>query len=107
MELSQVSVACGSEHEAGKVVDVLLDRRLAACVQVVGPVTSSYWWQGQREVATEWVCLVKTRTALVDAIAAAVREVHSYDVPEVLAVPVSGGDPEYLTWVAAESSGRP
>jgi periplasmic divalent cation tolerance protein len=105
VELSQVSVACGSPDEAEKVVDVLLDRRLAACVQIVGPVTSCYWWQGEREVATEWVCVVKTRTSLVDAVAAAVREVHSYDLPEVLAVPVSGGDPAYLAWVEAEASG--
>lgn len=100
-----MSVACGSQHEAERVVDVLLDRRLAACVQVVGPVTSCYWWRGEREVTTEWVCVAKTRSALVDAVGAAVREVHAYELPEVLAVPVTGGDPEYLAWVAAEASG--
>jgi periplasmic divalent cation tolerance protein len=107
VELSQVSVACGSAHEAERVVDVLLDRRLAACVQVLGPMTSCYWWQGSREVATEWVCVIKTRTSLVDEVAAAVRSVHSYDLPEVLAVPVTGGDPEYLAWIEAEASGAP
>lgn len=105
MELSQVSVSCGSAHEAERVVDVLLDRRLAACVQVLGPVTSCYWWQGAREVATEWVCVIKTRAALVDDVATAVRSVHSYDLPEVLAVPVTGGDPDYLAWIEAEASG--
>jgi len=105
MELSQVSVACGSADEAERVVDVLLDRRLAACVQVLGPVTSCFWWQGSREVATEWVCVIKTRSSLVDEVTAAVRSVHSYDLPEVLAVPVTGGDPEYLAWIASEASG--
>jgi len=76
VELSQVSVSCGSADEAERVVDVLLDGRLAACVQVVGPVTSCYWWQGAREVATEWVCVIKTRAALVDAVASAVRSVR-------------------------------
>lgn len=84
--------------------DALLDARLAACVQVVGPVGSRYWWQGGREVATEWLCLAKSRLALLDQVIAAVRAVHSYDVPEVVAVPIVGGDAEYLAWLEAETT---
>lgn len=85
--------------------DSLLDARLAACVQIIGPVESRYWWQGNREIAGEWLCLVKTRTALLDRVIAAVRAAHSYDTPEVLAVPIIGGDPAYLAWLADEASG--
>ena len=87
------------------VADSLLDARLAACVQIVGPIESRYWWRDEREVATEWLCLVKTRTALLDRVVAAVRAVHSYETPEVVAVPIVGGDAAYLTWVEDEASG--
>jgi periplasmic divalent cation tolerance protein len=105
VDACQVSVAAGSRDEAERIAQVLLDARLSACVQLVGPVESRYWWQGSREAATEWLCLVKTRTSLVDRVVAAVRAAHSYDVPEVVAVPIVGGDPEYLRWLEAEASG--
>ena len=105
MEACQVTVAAGSEDEAGRIADALLDARLAACVQVVGPVESRYWWQGSREAAREWLCLAKSRTDLLDRVVATVRSVHSYDTPEVVAVPIIGGDPAYLAWLALEASG--
>lgn len=98
-----MTVAAGSADEARRIADSLLDARLAGCVQVVGPVESRYWWQGVQESATEWLCLAKTRAGLLDAIVAAVRAVHSYDTPEVVAVPILGGDPAYLAWLAAET----
>jgi periplasmic divalent cation tolerance protein len=103
-ELCQVSIACGSADEAAAVGAALLDTRLAACVQTVGPVESRYWWRGTQETATEWVCVAKSRTALVDEITAAVRAVHSYEVPEVVATPIVGGSANYLAWVEAETS---
>jgi periplasmic divalent cation tolerance protein len=69
-------------------------------VQVVGPVTSRYRWEGSLETATEWLCLAKTRTSLVDDVVTAVRAEHRYDVPEIVATPVTGGSAEYLAWVA-------
>jgi periplasmic divalent cation tolerance protein len=103
-ELCQVSIACGSTDEAAAVSAALLDARLAACVQTVGPVESRYWWQGTQETATEWVCVAKSRVAFVDEITAVVRAVHSYDVPEVVATPIVGGSANYLAWVEAETS---
>ena len=100
-----MTVSAGSRDEAIKVADSLLDARLAACVQIVGPVESRYWWRDEREVATEWLCLVKTRTALLDRVVAAVRAAHSYETPEVVAVPIVGGDPAYLAWLEDEASG--
>lgn len=100
-----MTVSAGSRDEAVKVADSLLDARLAACVQIVGPIESRYWWRDEREVATEWLCLVKTRTALLDRVVAAVRAAHSYETPEVVAVPIVGGDTAYLTWLEDEASG--
>lgn len=100
-----MTVSAGSRDEAVKVADSLLDARLAACVQIVGPVESRYWWRGERELASEWLCLVKTRTALLDRVVAAVRAAHSYETPEVVAVPIVGGDPAYLAWLEDEASG--
>lgn len=105
MQPCQVTVAAGSADEARRIADALLDARLAACVQVVGPVESRYWWQGVQESATEWLCLAKTKAELLDPVVAAVRRVHSYDTPEVVAVPILGGDPAYLAWLDGEASG--
>jgi periplasmic divalent cation tolerance protein len=99
----QVTVACGSEEEAARVVDALVDGRLAACVQVLGPVRSHYRWQGARESAAEWLCLAKSRLDLVDDLVAAVRAVHSYETPEIVAVPIVAGDPAYLAWLEGET----
>jgi periplasmic divalent cation tolerance protein len=103
-DLCQVSIACSSTDEAGAVSAALLDPRLAACVQTIGPVESRYWWRGSQEHATEWVCIAKTRVALLDDIVAAVRAVHSYDEPEVVATAIVGGSGDYLDWVRAETS---
>lgn len=88
------------------VADALLDARLAACVQIIGPVESRYWWNGARERATEWSCVIKTRASLVDEVVTAVRAVHSYETPEILAVPVIAGDEAYVAWLEGEASGR-
>lgn len=105
MDPCQVSVVAGTSEEAGRIASALLDARLAACVQVVGPIESRYWWEGRQESAQEWLCLAKTQRDLVDRVVAAVRAVHSYEVPEVVAVPIVAGDPAYLAWLALEASG--
>jgi periplasmic divalent cation tolerance protein len=103
VDACQVSITAADRDEASVIADSLLDAHLAACVQIIGPIESRYWWQRTREVATEWLCLAKTRAELVDDIVAAVRAVHSYETPEILAVPVVGGDPAYLEWLEAET----
>ena len=95
----QVQTTAGSKEEADRLASVLLERRLAACVQVLGPMESRYWWQGALESATEWLCLAKTTADRVDHVVAALGEAHSYDTPEVLATAVSGGNERYLRWV--------
>jgi periplasmic divalent cation tolerance protein len=98
-DLIQVLTAVGSEEEAGRIASLLVERRLAACVQVVGPIVSRYRWQGEVEEEREWQCLAKTSRAAYEAVEATIREVHSYDEPEVIATPIVAGSPGYLAWI--------
>ena len=83
----------------------LVDQRLAACVNVLGECTSLYRWQGAVETASEVPVLIKTRASLYPRVEDAIRELHPYAVPEVIALPVSAGLPAYLQWVMEESTG--
>lgn len=98
-----MTVACGSEEEADAVAQAVVGARLAACAQVLGPVASTYWWQGRVERSTEWLCLLKSRTTLFDQVADAVRRAHSYETPEIVAVPLVAADPAYLQWLRSET----
>ncbi|HYH53084.1 MAG TPA: divalent-cation tolerance protein CutA [Solirubrobacterales bacterium] len=102
----QLLTTAGSEEEAGRIAEVLVERRLAACVQVVGPVVSRYRWQGEIEVGREWQCLVKTTADAYAAVEAAIREVHSYDEPEIIATPIVAGSAGYLAWIEGNVSER-
>jgi periplasmic divalent cation tolerance protein len=95
----QVISTAGSEEQAGQIASLLVERRLAACVQVVGPIVSRYRWQGEVEEEREWQCLAKTTRAAYEAVEAAIREVHSYDEPEVIATPIVAGSAGYLAWI--------
>lgn len=97
----QVLTTAGSEEEAGRIASLLVERRLAACVQVVGPVTSRYRWQGEIEEAREWQCLAKTTRAAYEAVEAAIRGAHSYEEPEIIATEIVAGAPGYLAWIDA------
>jgi periplasmic divalent cation tolerance protein len=98
----QVVTTAASRDEAERIAQVLLARRLAACVQIGGPIESRYHWQGKLETSQEWQCTIKTRRSFYPAVEAAIREVHSYDVPEILAFEVVAGERQYLDWLAAE-----
>jgi periplasmic divalent cation tolerance protein len=99
-----VFTMCGSEEEAGRVAARLVDSRLAACVGITARVRSVYRWKGQIEDAEEWALTIKTRGELYARVEAAIREAHSYEVPEILAVPVAAGWPAYLEWLEAETA---
>lgn len=100
-EYLQVMTTTSSEEEARRIAAELVERRLAACVQVLGPVESHYRWQGAVETAREWLCLAKTEAARYPRLEAVVRELHSYEEPEVIATPIVAGSDGYLEWVAA------
>lgn len=100
----QVLTTAGSEEEAERIATTLLDQQLAACVQVLGPIVSRYRWQGKLEREREWQCLAKTEARLYEEVEAAIRAIHSYEEPEVLAIPVLAGSTGYLNWISENVS---
>lgn len=103
-EYIEVHTTIDSQEGAQKIATAIVSGHLAACVQISGPITSTYWWQGKMEQAEEWVCTAKTRSELYSKLEQAIREVHAYDVPEILAVNVVAGNTDYLNWISQETS---
>jgi periplasmic divalent cation tolerance protein len=95
----------GSRDEALKIARALVEERLAACCNLLDGMTSVYRWQGEIQEDAEVVVIAKTRAELVEPLTARVQALHSYDVPCVVALPVSGGNPAFLHWIEAESGG--
>lgn len=85
--------------DARRIADALIERRLAGCVQIVGPLQSVYRWQGKVEHAEEYRCEIKTQATKFSAIVEALSKVHPYDVPEIIAVPMVDGSAEYRKWL--------
>jgi periplasmic divalent cation tolerance protein len=89
--------------EAEKIGQVLVGERLAACVNILDGMLSMYWWQGQLEKSKEVVIIAKTREELKESLLERVKEIHSYDCPCVVFLPVQGGNKEFLDWINAET----
>jgi periplasmic divalent cation tolerance protein len=98
----EIQITCGSQDEADRIAAALVDGRLAACVQRL-PIRSTYRWEGAVQHDDEVLLLVKTVAARFDDVAATVRELHSYDVPAITAVPIVRGTDDYLAWIDAET----
>ena len=86
-----------------RIARVLIERKLAACVNVLAECASVYRWQGELETATEVPLLIKTRAAIYDEVEAAIKSLHPYELPEIIAVRIERGLPDYLDWVNAET----
>ncbi len=99
-----VLTTAASEEEARKIARALVDRRLAACVNIVPQITSVYRWQDNVEEAREWLLLVKTTAAAFGQVCQAIAELHSYDVPECVCLTIEDGSPSYLQWIAESVS---
>ena len=93
-----IQCAAASMAEAEAIAARLLEKRMAACVQLA-PIASRYVWKGEVQRDAEQLLLIKTRAELFEAVAARIRALHSYETPEILATPVLAGDPAYLAWV--------
>lgn len=106
-DVIQVSTTVASQAEAERLARALVERRLAACVQISGPINSIYHWQGKIEVSAEWRCEVKTLRSVYPAVESAIRALHSYDVPEILAVPLAAVSADYLAWLQNELGQAP
>jgi periplasmic divalent cation tolerance protein len=94
-----VLTTAGSHEEAQKIARQLVDRRLAACVNILPQIESIYRWQGKVENATEWLLIIKTEIGIFDRLQEAIKELHSYDLPECIMLDVAGGSVPYLEWI--------
>jgi periplasmic divalent cation tolerance protein len=95
----------GSEDEARKIAHHLVEHQLAACVNVVPRIESIYRWQGKVETGREWLLLIKTSAERIPAVRDAIRELHSYELPECIAISIEEGSTEYLEWLADSLAG--
>ncbi|MDI6851319.1 MAG: divalent-cation tolerance protein CutA [bacterium] len=101
-EYIQVFTTTNEKEIAEKIAEHLVQKRLAACVQILGPITSQYWWENKITKDTEYLIIAKTRADRYPEVEEAIKEAHNYTVPEILAVPVTAGNPDYLKWLNEE-----
>lgn len=98
----QVFTTIDSEEGARRIAGALVEQGLAACVQVLGPIASTYRWKGKIEKAEEWLCIIKTGRQHWENLEAEIRRMHPYEVPEIIAVPILTGSAAYLEWLSGE-----
>ncbi len=103
MTASLIYMTCETAAEAERIGRALVEERLAACTNMIPGMRSIYWWDGAVQTGEEVVLLAKTRTERVDALIARVRELHSYEVPCAVELPLARGNPDYLAWIEAET----
>src|SRR3990172_4679152 len=98
----QITTTTGKRQDAEQIAAELVSRRLAGCVQVSGPIVSTFRWQGKTETLEEGMCTIKTGREQLAAIQKVIDEIHPYEVPELIATPIVGGSEKYLAWLAEE-----
>ncbi len=99
----EVHTTIDSKEAAQKIAEAVVAKRFAACAQVSGPITSTYWWQGKIDQTEEWRCIVKTTRERYDDLEQAICGIHTYETPEITAVPIITGNKNYLDWIEAET----
>jgi periplasmic divalent cation tolerance protein len=99
----QVLTTVPSADEGAALARSITSKRLAACVQIIGPIRSLYWWQGSLQDEQEWQLVIKTRHALLGALESHIKANHSYETPEIVATDITAGSDEYLDWISAET----
>ena len=97
-----ILVTASGRDEADKITAALLEKRKAACVSIMAPVASRFWWKGKIDSADEVLLIIKTRETAVSDIINTVQRNHSYSVPEIIVLPIVGGSEGYLNWIAGE-----
>ncbi|MCJ7807641.1 MAG: divalent-cation tolerance protein CutA [Dehalococcoidia bacterium] len=98
-----VFITAATADEARSISNILVSRRKAACVNIVPQVNSMFWWQGKIECADEALLIAKTKATLLEELIELVKQNHSYDVPEIIALPIIGGNRDYLQWLDDET----
>jgi periplasmic divalent cation tolerance protein len=102
----QISTTTETKEQAQKIAKYLVEQKLAACVQISGPIKSIYHWKENIETASEFLCLIKTRTSLFKKVETAIKKLHSYETPEIIATPIVKGSREYLNWLDDETESK-
>jgi len=95
-------ITTANTEEAQRIARVLLNERKAACVNIVPRISSLFWWQDKLNSAQESLLIIKTKASVLNEIVRLVREIHSYDIPEIIALPIIGGNQDYLEWMGKE-----
>lgn len=98
-------ITADTPEEAAAIGRSLVEERLAACVNILGGITSFYWWEGEVQQGAETALIAKTRADLTDAITARIKQLHGYTCPCVVALPIQGGNQDFIDWIAAETAG--
>lgn len=98
----QISTTVAKRSDAERIAKILVDKKLSACTQIVGPITSVYRWKGKVEKSKEWLCLIKTTRQRYRAVEKTLKEIHPYGLPEIIAVPIIEGSLEYFRWIESE-----
>ena len=99
-EYIQVLTTLENRDDAEKIARTLVEKRIAACVQIMGPLTSFFQWQGKLDSAQEYLCVIKSRNDLFQELEIIIKSMHPYEVPEILATPITKGNKDYLSWLA-------
>lgn len=103
----EVHVTADSREEAERIVNAAVASRVAAGAQISGPIASTYWWKGEIQRNDEYLILMKTTTDRLDDLILVVKEAHSYETPEIVAIPIEGGLADYLNWITEETAASP
>jgi periplasmic divalent cation tolerance protein len=98
----QVITTVDQKEVAEKIAQALIKNRLAACVQIIGSMTSIYRWEDNLEKTEEWLCLIKSKRSLFEKVEEKIKEVHPYKVPEIITLPIISGSEDYLEWLQNE-----
>lgn len=101
-EYIQVFTTTEKKGDAENIAKVLVEKRLAGCIQIVGPIVSTYWWKDNVETAEEWLCFIKSKKTLYDELEKAIKGIHPYETPEIIAMPIVSGSKDYLGWLSNE-----
>ena len=102
-EYIQVFSTANKREDADRIASTVVRKRVAACAQILGPIQSTYWWKGEVEEAAEWLCVMKTRSDLFSALEKEIKNIHPYEVPEIVALPIVAGSKSYLQWIDEET----
>ena len=101
-----VQTSIDTKEGAQMLASAIVSKRLAACCWISGPISSTYWWKGNMEQAEEWVCQFKTHDELYEELERTIRAIHPYEVPEIVATPITAGSQNFLQWILDET-GKP